>query len=68
MVMATHFIGFKKDEFNSAVKVWGVPDFFHRVWDVRARQEVVKGDVAIFACGVFTDTPSPWTFNDSQVF
>jgi hypothetical protein len=48
---ALHFVGFKDDRYWNAVKVFGLPDFYHRVWDVRARQEVVPGDVAVFATG-----------------
>ena len=46
-----HFVGFKDDRYWSAVKVFGLPDFYHRVFDVRAKQEIVPGDVAIFAEG-----------------
>lgn len=46
-----HFIGFKDDRYWNAVKVFGLPDFYHRIWDIRARQEVVPGDVAVFANG-----------------
>ena len=46
-----HFVGFKDDRYWSAVSVFGLPDFYHRIWDMRARQEVVPGDVAIFANG-----------------
>jgi hypothetical protein len=28
-----HFVGFRGNEFRSAVKVFGQPDFFHRVFD-----------------------------------
>ena len=44
------------------------PDFFHRVWDVRAQQEVAPGDVAVFARGTDSDTPTKWTFDDSREF
>ena len=63
-----HFIGFRGDEFISAIKVWGRPDFFHRVWDVRAQQEIAPGDTAIFARGTDRDTPTKWTFDDSREF
>jgi hypothetical protein len=48
---ALHFVGFKDDRYWNAVAVFGVPDFYHRIWDVRARQEVVEGDIAVFANG-----------------
>jgi hypothetical protein len=48
---ALHFIGFKDDRYWNAVRVFGLPDFYHRIWDFRARQELVDGDVAVFAFG-----------------
>lgn len=65
--MATHFIGFKDDRYHNAVRVFGKPDFFHRIWDVRAQQEIQPDDVAVFARWDETATPSPFAFNDSQV-
>jgi len=64
--MALHFIGFRDDRFWSAVKVFGPPDFIHRRWDVRAWQEVVDGDTAVFAAGTRDDTPAHPSFNDSE--
>jgi len=64
--MALHFIGFKDDRYWNALAVFGLPDFYHRVWDRRARQEVVPGDVAIFATGSIDDEPKPISWDDSQ--
>lgn len=67
--MAVHFIGFKDStQFHRAITVFGTPDFIHRKWDVRARQEVVKGDVAVFATGNVTDTAVHPSFDDSSFF
>ena len=46
-----HFVGFRGEEFHSAVKVWGKPDFFHRVFDDRVifGGEVGDDDIIIFA-------------------
>ena len=63
----THFVGFKGDEYNRAVKVFGVPDFFHRQWDGRAKSMILPGDVAVFAKGTDQDTPSMYSFDDSEV-
>lgn len=52
---ALHFVGFKDDRYWNAVKVFGVPDVVHRIWDERARQEIAPGDVAIFAEGSIDD-------------
>lgn len=49
--MALHFVGFKDDRIWGARRVFGEPDFYHRLWDMRARQELVAGDIAVFASG-----------------
>lgn len=59
-----HFIGFRGEEFWSAVKIWGRPDFIHRRWDQRARREIASGDVLIFATGTEADPPARWNGND----
>lgn len=64
---ATHFIGFKRDEYRRAVRTFGAPGFIHRLWDVRARQEIQPGDRAIFANGTHPDKPPTiYSFNDSE--
>jgi len=66
-----HFVGFKdpryaKDErYWRAAQIFGEPDFIHRNWDVRAKQEVVPGDVAVFAAGTERDEPWANAFDDS---
>lgn len=67
--MALHFVGFKGDEFFSAVKIWGKPDFYHRQNDIRLKfgGEVDFGDIVIFANGV-ENKFSKWAFNDSEMF
>lgn len=62
-----HFIGFRGDEFTRAQKIWGKPDFIHRNWDERARQEIAPGDIAVFAQGNETSPCNPYAFNDSAV-
>lgn len=67
--MCVHFIGFKTtSQLEAARRVWGEPDFIHRRWDVRARQEVVAGDVAVFASGTADNTPQHPSFDDSMHF
>lgn len=63
---ALHFIGFRGDEYFRACRFWGSPDFVHRNWDVRARQEVINDDVAVFAKGDDATSPRPQSFNDSE--
>ena len=65
-----HFVGFKGDEYNRAVKVWGKPTFIHRYWDVRAAQESQPDDTVVFARAKDWenfDTPSKFSFDDSAV-
>jgi hypothetical protein len=49
MKPCTHFVGFRKVEYNSAVKIFGEPDFFHRIFDIYAKQEIIEGDTVVFA-------------------
>lgn len=61
-----HFVGFKDDRVWSALRVFGPPDFWHRNWDARARQEIAPGDSAVFATGTIDDAPRPVSHDDSQ--
>lgn len=63
-----HFVGFRGDEYLSALRAFGKPDFWHRNWDMRALQEVAPGDTVIFAREAGTKPPSPFSFNDSEQF
>lgn len=68
--MAIHFVGFRGDEYTRACKVFGKPDFIHRIWDVRAKfggEFDPENDVFIFAKGSFSDIPSQYSFNDSEI-
>lgn len=49
MRQAIHFVGFRGEEYHSAVRVFGRPDFIHPVWDTRAAREIADGDVLVFA-------------------
>ena len=47
--MAVHFIGFRGNEYNNAVKVFGEPDFVHMSHDQRMYGEVdLDKDVLVF--------------------
>ena len=67
MVRAIHFVGFKGEEFFSAVRVWGLPDFVHRWKDDRFKHggEVHPNDLVVFANGEETKVRK-YTFNDSE--
>ena len=48
--VCTHFFGFRGDEYNRAIKIFGLPDFIHPVHDRRAYVEIDKDhDILIFA-------------------
>lgn len=65
--MTTHFVGFRDNaHFNRAAAVFGKPDFIHRRWDVRARQEAVGNDLIVFASGSERDVPAHPSFDDSN--
>jgi len=59
-----HFVGFRGEEWWSAIKIWGWPDFVHRGWDRRAAREIAPGDVLIFAKGSDRHAPAERNFND----
>ena len=59
-----HFVGFRGEEYLSAIRVFGRPDFIHRGWDMRARREIADDDVVIFARDAGTKPPSVRSFND----
>lgn len=59
-----HFVGFQGEEYWSAVRVWGRPDFVHRGWDRRARREIAAEDTVIFAQGDWQQEPRTKSFDD----
>ncbi len=56
------------DRYWNAVKVFGLPDIVHRLWDYRAKAEIAEGDVAVFAQYDPDDEPTPYSWNDSERF
>ena len=60
-----HFVAFRDDRYWNAVRVWGRPDFIHRVWDRRAQREIDHDyDVLIFAEGDEHQEPAKHNGND----
>ena len=59
-----HFVGFRDDRYTTAVRLFGLPDFIHRGWDMRAQREIVPGDVIVFASGCARQEPRRKSFND----
>jgi hypothetical protein len=68
MQNALHFVGFKDDAFNRAVRVFGRPDFVHRHYDRRCLAEIMDGDTVVFASGDDAQPVFPWTYDDSAFF
>lgn len=64
--MAVHFVWFRGDEYLSAVRVWGQPDFIHMGWDTRARREIADGDTVVFAKGAHDQQHYPRIFSDTK--
>lgn len=48
---ALHFVGFRDPQrYANAVRIFGAPDFVHRVWDQRAQPDIAVGmDRVVFA-------------------
>ena len=65
--MAVHFVGFRGNEYISAIRVFGLPDFFHRVHDKRAISEFCENDKVVFANG-YENKFTEYSFDDSQHF
>jgi hypothetical protein len=63
-----HFVGFRGEEYWSAVRVFGLPDVYHRTWDMRAQREIADCDTIVFAKGD-PDRPSRgyWTSRTQEV-
>lgn len=68
MQNAVHFVGFVDDRYWNAVRVWGLPDIVHRVWDHRAVSDVAPGDTVVFAQYSPEDPPREFSWNDSERF
>lgn len=72
---ALHFVGcWDGDEvFDSAMLVFGAPDFVHRKWDVRATTDVAPGDTVVFLrdkdwTRFENSDPCAHAFDDSEQF
>jgi hypothetical protein len=62
---AVHFVGFRGEEYASAVRAFGKPDFIHMGWDRRARREIdFDNDLIVFARGPHDQPFAERNFND----
>jgi hypothetical protein len=64
---ALHFVGFKGDEYGRAVRLFGRPDFIHRMGDLRLYLggELAHHDTVVFANG-YDNRCYLMSFNDSE--
>jgi hypothetical protein len=65
---ALHFVGFKDDRYWNVLRVFGRPDFWHRLYDARAEAEICEGDTVLFANGDETQPVREFTHDDSAMF
>ncbi len=68
-----HFVGFRDDAYNRAIKVWGRPHFVHRIWDRRTIGDIAPGDTVVFGRDkdwyrFVYNQPYEYTTNDSEHF
>ena len=62
---AVHFVGFRGEEYATAVRAFGKPDFIHMGWDRRARRDIdLDHDLIVFAKGPHDQPVSTRNFND----
>lgn len=66
---ATYFVRFASladQRYANAVRLFGRPDFLHRVWDQRAQREIGEGDVVVFATGDADQPVTPFNGDDEH--
>lgn len=61
---AVHFVGFRGEEYASAVRAFGHPHFIHRGWDLRAQREIADDDLVVFASGSHEQEPRVKSYDD----
>ena len=60
-----HLVGFRGEEYWSAVRAFGPPDYIHRGWDKRARREIdFAVDLIVFATGPHDQAPRVYSYDD----
>ena len=67
-MVSVHFIGFRGDEYWSAVRVWGLPDFVHKWHDKRMYGDVGEGDVLVFANKSSPNKVSEYVWQDHELW
>ena len=60
-----HFVGFRGDEYWSAVKVFGKPDFVHMWHDSRMRGDLAEDDTIVYG-PKGSETVSKYSWQDHE--
>lgn len=63
-----HFIGFRGEEFWSAVKVFGYPDFIHLWHDSRMYGDVSTTDILVFGPKGNPNQISEYSWQDHEIW
>ncbi len=72
MMNALHIVGFvllaigPDDRRDYAARIFGPPDFIHRVWDARVHAEIMPSDRVVFAKRQEFSPLTPFAFDDSE--
>ena len=62
-----HFIGFRGEEYHSAVKVFGPPDFIHMWHDARMYGDAGDGDTLVFGPKGNPNKVSEYSWQDHEL-
>lgn len=63
-----HFIGFRGDEYNRAIRVFGPPDFIHMWHDARLYGDVGENDILVFGSKAHPDHISKYSWQDHELW
>lgn len=63
-----HFIGFRGEEYWSAVKIFGAPDFIHLIHDNRLYGDVGENDILVFGPKADPDRISQFSWQDHKLW
>jgi hypothetical protein len=66
--VSVHFIGFRGDEFNRAIRIFGQPNFIHMWHDHRMYGDVGDGDTLVFANKADPNVISQYSWQDHELW
>lgn len=61
-----HFVGFRGEEYWSAVRIWGRPYSLYIGWDRYVMHAIIPEDTVIFTKGDWTQAPSEYGYPDMK--